>query len=113
MIALRFGGRWKEAMTDLLLGDREQAAVRAIIASEPLPGADLPGQSVLPHLARFIECDAIGVALIDGTGSTVGEAAVGRAPCRRGRPHARRPGAAGRPALASRPAPRRFGVRTG
>jgi len=78
MIALRFGGRWKEAMTDLLLGDREQAAVRAIIASEPLPGADLPGQSVLPHLARFIACDAIGVALIDGTGSALGEAAVGR-----------------------------------
>jgi DNA-binding CsgD family transcriptional regulator len=78
MTAHRFGRRWKEAMTDLRLGEREQAAVRAIIASEPLPGGDLPGRSVLPHLARFIECDAIGVALRDGTGSTVGEAAVGR-----------------------------------
>ncbi len=64
-------------MSDLLLGDREQAAVRAIIGSAPSPGAGLPGESVLADLARFIDCDDIGIALCDGAGSAVGGAAMG------------------------------------
>ena len=55
-------------MTELLLGEREQTAVRAVIASEPVPGVALPGAGVLQHLSHLIDCDAIGIALLDGTG---------------------------------------------
>ncbi len=63
-------------MTELLLGEREQTAVRAVIASEPVPGVALPGAGVLQHLSHLIDCDAIGIALLDGTGVAVGEAAL-------------------------------------
>lgn len=66
-------------MTDLLLREGEQAAVRAIVASEPLPGSLLPGEHVLQHLARLFDCDAIGIALLDGTGCAVGEVTIPRA----------------------------------
>ena len=57
-------------MTDLLLGESEQAAVRAVIASDPVPDAALPGECALQHLARLIDCDALGIALVDGTGAS-------------------------------------------
>ena len=50
---------------------------RAIIASDPSPGDRLPGESVLPYLARFIACDAIGIALLDAAGSALGGADMG------------------------------------
>lgn len=58
-------------MTDLLLDEREQSAVRAILASESIPGAALPGEGVLQHVARLIGCDAIGVAMRDDLGYAV------------------------------------------
>lgn len=64
-------------MTDLVLSENEQVTVRAVIASEPVPGVDLPGEGVLQHVARLIPCDAMGTALLDGTGWAVGEASVG------------------------------------
>ncbi|HSK26088.1 MAG TPA: helix-turn-helix transcriptional regulator [Jiangellales bacterium] len=67
-------------MTDLLLSENEQAAVRAVIASEPGVGGALPGEGVLRYLARLIVCDAMGIALLDGTGFAVGEAAQCRDP---------------------------------
>lgn len=60
-------------MADVLLREREQAAVRALVAWEPLPGGRLPGEDVLQHVARLIACDAIGIAVLDSTGSAVGE----------------------------------------
>ncbi|MCU1431499.1 MAG: narL [Actinotalea sp.] len=60
-------------MADLLLREREQAVVRALLASERVPGAGLPGEGVLPHLARLVDCDALGIALLDGTGAVVGK----------------------------------------
>ena len=65
-------------MTDLLLSAREQAAVRAVIASEPVPGDALPAECALPHLDRLVDCDALGLALVDATGSAVEEAALPR-----------------------------------
>lgn len=67
-------------MTEMLLTDWEQAAVRQIIAEEPVPGGPLPGEVVLRHIGRLIRCDAVGVVLVDAAGSTVlGRAATGRA----------------------------------
>jgi DNA-binding CsgD family transcriptional regulator len=63
-------------MTELLLRESEQAAVRDVIASEPARGTALPGEAVLQHLARLIPCDAIGIALLDAAGSTVSESAL-------------------------------------
>lgn len=60
-------------MADLLLHDREQGAVRAIIATGPVTGSRLPGEAVLQHLPNLIACDAIGIARLDSKGSTVGE----------------------------------------
>jgi DNA-binding CsgD family transcriptional regulator len=60
-------------MADVVLHDREQGAVRAIIATEPVPGSRLPGELVLQHLPALIACDAIGIALLDNNGSRVGE----------------------------------------
>jgi DNA-binding CsgD family transcriptional regulator len=60
-------------MADLLLHEREQSAVRAIIATGPLTGSRLPGEAVLKHLPNLVACDAIGIALLDSKGSTVGE----------------------------------------
>jgi DNA-binding CsgD family transcriptional regulator len=65
-------------MTELLLREGEQCAVRAIIATEPVPGSPLPGEDVLQHLARLFDCEAIGIALLDGSGSAVGEVALPR-----------------------------------
>jgi DNA-binding CsgD family transcriptional regulator len=62
-------------MADLVLHDREQAAVRAIIASEPGPDGALPGEAVFRHIARLIEYDAIGIAVLDRVGSARGEVA--------------------------------------
>lgn len=60
-------------MTDLLLRERDQAALRAVLASEPVPGVALAVDSALHHLSRLIPSDAIGIALLDGTGTVVGE----------------------------------------
>jgi DNA-binding CsgD family transcriptional regulator len=64
-------------MTDLLLSARDQAAVRAVIAADPVPGAALPAECALQHLARLVDCDALGIAL-DATGSSVQESALPR-----------------------------------
>ena len=58
-------------MTDLLLDEKEQAAVRAILASESPPGAVLLGEGALRHVARLIDCDAIGVVMQDDTGCAI------------------------------------------
>ena len=65
-------------MTDLLLNAREQRAVRAVIASDPVPSAALPAECALTHLARLVDCDALGIALVDATGYAVEEAALPR-----------------------------------
>jgi DNA-binding CsgD family transcriptional regulator len=60
-------------VADLLLGEREQSAVRAVIASEPVRGGTLPGARVLQDLARLIACDAMGIAVLDLAGCPVGD----------------------------------------
>jgi DNA-binding NarL/FixJ family response regulator len=60
-------------MSDVLLTDADQAALRAIVAAEPVPGTPLPSSATLEHLARLIPCDAIGVVLADAAGNVVDE----------------------------------------
>ena len=69
----RDSGWWKEPMTDLLLRERDQAALRAVLAFEPVPGVALAVDSALHHLSRLIPSDAIGIARLDGTGTVVGD----------------------------------------
>jgi DNA-binding CsgD family transcriptional regulator len=61
-------------MTGLLLGDREQAALRAVVGSEPQPGP--PGQGVLAHVTRLVACDRAGVAVLDGAGAVLEQATL-------------------------------------
>lgn len=54
-------------MSDLVLTEREQAAVRALMALEPSPGA-LPSSHVLVLISRLIPSDTIDVHIADSTG---------------------------------------------
>jgi DNA-binding CsgD family transcriptional regulator len=63
-------------MAVLVLCEEEQAAMRAVIACEPVPGAALSEAGVLRHLARLIASDAMGVALLDATGCALDETAL-------------------------------------
>ncbi len=55
-------------MTDLILNEREQAALRALAAADPVPGSPLPTVEVLTLLAELIRCDYVGVELSDSLG---------------------------------------------
>jgi DNA-binding CsgD family transcriptional regulator len=56
-------------MTVLLLDEREQAAVRAVIAADPLRVQGQPALGLLPLLTRLIACDSSGIAVLDVSGS--------------------------------------------
>jgi DNA-binding CsgD family transcriptional regulator len=56
-------------MSDVLLSDADQAAVRALMAAEPVPGTPLPTPATLAQLARLIPCDAVGAVLADADGA--------------------------------------------
>ncbi|SFA86476.1 regulatory protein, luxR family [Nocardioides alpinus] len=54
-------------MPDLVLTEREQSCLRALMALEPTPGA-LPAPHVLALVDRLIPCDEIDVHIADSTG---------------------------------------------
>ena len=60
-------------MSDVLLSESDQAALRFVLAAEPLPGVSLPPCKVLERLAALVRCDAIGAALTDPNGYVVDE----------------------------------------
>ena len=60
-------------MSDLLLSESDQAALRFVLAAEPVAGLPLPPCGVLERLAALVTCDAIGAALADPTGYVVAE----------------------------------------
>ena len=49
-------------MGDVHLSEREQAALRFVLAAEPLPGQPLPAVMVLERLATLVRCDVIGAS---------------------------------------------------
>ena len=57
-------------MPDLVLTQREQACVRALMALEPTPGA-LPHPHVLTLISRLVPSDTIDVHVADSTGCVV------------------------------------------
>ena len=60
-------------MSELLLSESDQAALRFVLAAEPVAGQPLPPCGVLERLAALVRCDAIGAALADPTGYVVAE----------------------------------------
>jgi DNA-binding CsgD family transcriptional regulator len=63
-------------MPVLVLSEAEQVAMRGVIAGEPVPEVALDDDGPLRQLARLIASDAMGIALLDATGSAVGETAL-------------------------------------
>jgi DNA-binding CsgD family transcriptional regulator len=63
-------------VSDLHLSDKEQAALRFVLAAEPLPGQALPEAMVLERLATLVRCDVVGAALTDEQGYVVDEVAL-------------------------------------
>ena len=55
-------------MPDLVLNEREQKVLRALIACEPVPGSPIPERQVLELVADFIPCDVIAAVLMEKTG---------------------------------------------
>lgn len=63
-------------MGDMHLSEQEQAAVRFVLAAEPLPGQGLPAAVVLERLATLVRCDVIGAVVADREGYVVEEVAL-------------------------------------
>jgi DNA-binding CsgD family transcriptional regulator len=58
-------------MTDIALSDRQQRALRSLLAAEAVPGAPLPDRHVLGQVVTLVPCDSISVTLADATGYPV------------------------------------------
>jgi DNA-binding CsgD family transcriptional regulator len=59
------------AVPEIILTGREQAALRSLMASEPVPGRPLPPSHVLELFARLVPCDAVGALLAENAGGAV------------------------------------------
>jgi DNA-binding CsgD family transcriptional regulator len=55
-------------MADLNLSGTDVRAVRALMATDPVPGDPLPGGDVLLNLDTLVPCDRLGVTYVDNTG---------------------------------------------
>jgi len=53
---------------ELVLRDREQRALRSLLAAEPVPGSPIPSRDFLENLATLIPCDTLGVAVALNSG---------------------------------------------
>jgi DNA-binding CsgD family transcriptional regulator len=53
---------------DVLLSEREQAALRFVLSAEPIAGQPLPSSDVLERLAALVPCDIVGAAVTDQDG---------------------------------------------
>jgi DNA-binding CsgD family transcriptional regulator len=58
-------------LSDVLLSETDQAALRFVLASDPLPGRSLPPSSLLERLAELVRCDAIGAVVTDPDGYVI------------------------------------------
>lgn len=60
-------------MADLNLSGRDQQAVRALMAAEPVPGRPVPEPLVLEALDALVPCDQLGVGYVTATGVVTAE----------------------------------------
>ena len=58
-------------MSDVLLSETDQVALRYVLAADPLPGRPLPPADLLEHLAELVRCDAIGAVITDPDGYVI------------------------------------------
>lgn len=58
-------------MPDIVLSDRQQQALRVLMAAEVAPGRPLPAACMLEAIATLVPCDELGVALADSDGFVV------------------------------------------
>ena len=65
-------------MSDLLLSECDQTALRFVLAAEPLAGQPLPPLDVLERLTALVQCDTIGAAVSDGGGYVVDQVELPR-----------------------------------
>ena len=56
-------------MAALVLSDREQKAMRALLAVEPVAGSPIPPRDFLENLAVLVPSDAVGAALAQNSGT--------------------------------------------
>lgn len=55
-------------MPDLVLSEREQRVLRALLAADPVPGYPVPSRDFLESVARLVPCDAMGAVVALNTG---------------------------------------------
>jgi DNA-binding CsgD family transcriptional regulator len=55
-------------MPDLVLDEREQRALRALMATEPTLGQPVPSREFLGNVARLVPCEALGACLARNDG---------------------------------------------
>ena len=65
-------------MPELMLGDHEQVALRALLAAEPVPGNPVPPRDFLENVARLVPCDVVGACLALNVGPMIDESHVPR-----------------------------------
>src|SRR5687768_259170 len=58
-------------MPTVTLSDRQQSALRTLLATDPVPGQPLPSAHVLETLGELIACDSLGAVLVGGDNRTV------------------------------------------
>jgi DNA-binding CsgD family transcriptional regulator len=65
-------------MSELLLSECDQTALRFVLAAEPLAGRPLPPLDVLERLGALVQCDTIGAAVNDRGGYVVDQVQLPR-----------------------------------
>ena len=55
-------------MSELVLDEEQQRAMRALLTEEPVPGSPVPSREFLENVASLIPCDAIGACLAHNEG---------------------------------------------
>jgi hypothetical protein len=67
-------------MADVVLTEARQAALRSLLAAEPIPGEPLPPTPVFDAIAQLVPCDLLGAVLADNDGYVLEEINVAPGP---------------------------------
>jgi DNA-binding CsgD family transcriptional regulator len=60
-------------MADVVLTESRQAALRVLLAAEPIPGEPLPPTQVFDAIDELVPCDLVGAVLADNAGYVLDE----------------------------------------